>query len=290
MVLESLINSIKAEEHPGKMFFYGFVYFSIAVVLSMWIFPDQSSLLAVFFTTIAAVPLMYNTIRFEEKKDLSDMGEGQLLKEHKKAISLYLFMFLGIVIATAIWFIFLPENIIYSLFKVQSQTITEINSNVVGNVFKSFSTMFPVFTKILSNNLKVLIFCILFSFLYGVGALFILTWNASVIGVAIGSSIKTAISKLVSSTGTVTAIKYFEVYSIGFLKYSIHGIPEILSYLVAALAGGIISVAVIKHDLGSDKFEKIILDSSTLILISLIFVLVAAFLEVYVTPYVFYGA
>ena len=284
MVLESLINSIKAEEHPGKMFFYGFVYFSIAVVLSMWIFPDQSSLLAVFFTTIAAVPLMYNTIRFEEKKDLSDMGEGQLLKEHKKAISLYLFMFLGIVIATAIWFIFLPENIIYSLFKVQSQTITEINSNVEGNVFKSFSTMFPVFTKILSNNLKVLIFCILFSFLYGVGALFILTWNASVIGVAIGSSIKTAISKLVSSTGTVTAIKYFEVYSIGFLKYSIHGIPEIGAYFVAGLAGGLISVGVLRYQLFNDKFKVVLKDALFLFLIAIILVLMSGAIEVLISP------
>jgi uncharacterized membrane protein SpoIIM required for sporulation len=145
----------------------------------------------------------------------------------------------------------------------------------------------PIFFKILSNNIKVLIFCILFSFLYGVGAVFILTWNASVIGVAIGMFIRTEITKLATSFNFSVAAQYFGILSVGLFKYAIHGIPEILSYLVAALAGGIISVAVIRHDFGSEKYEKIVLDTSILLLISLFLVVFAAFLEVYVTPVFF---
>ncbi len=39
-----------------------------------------------------------------------------------------------------------------------------------------------------------MIFCLLFAFLYGVGAIFILVWNASVLGAAIGVFAKTQLS------------------------------------------------------------------------------------------------
>ena len=93
-----------------------------------------------------------------------------------------------------------------------------------------------LFTLIFFSNLKVLVFCILFAVLYGVGAIFILTWNASVIGTAIGNFIRLRLAE---------SSNYFYVASLGLLRYMIHGIPEILAYFIAGLAGGIISMA--KH-------------------------------------------
>ena len=55
----------------------------------------------------------------------------------------------------------------------------------------------------------------------------------------------------------------------------------------AGLAGGIISIAVIRHDYGTKEFERIVLDASDLILISLAVLAVAAVVEVYVTPLFF---
>ena len=81
--------------------------------------------------------------------------------------------------------------------------------------------------------------------------------------------------------------KYFHVISIGLFKYVIHGVPEILAYFVGALAGGIISVAIIKHDFGTTKFEHIVLDSADLLFISIGLLFFAAILEVWVTPLVF---
>ena len=166
---------------------------------------------------------------------------------------------------------------------MQTQTIIQIRSSVTGNAYETFR----VFSDILANNLKVLIFCVLFSFLYGVGALFILTWNASVIGVAIGDTIRSGIYQLGQELNFNAGVQYLSVISYGLLRYSIHGIPEILSYFVAGLAGGIISVAAIRHDFGTKRFEKIVLDSSVLIILSLALVVGAAFLEVYVTPVFF---
>ena len=132
-----------------------------------------------------------------------------------------------------------------------------------------------------------IIFCILFSFLYGLGAIFILTWNASVIGTAIGNFVRTELYQLGSQFHLGLGFNYFQIISIGLFKYIIHGMPEIMAYFVAGLAGGIISVAAIKHDFGTRKFEHILLDSADLILLALFLLFIAALLEVYITPTIF---
>jgi len=60
-----------------------------------------------------------------------------------------------------------------------------------------------------------------------------------------------------------------------------------LAYFTAGLAGGIISIAVIKHDFGSKKFTHVLIDSLDLIVISLVILLIAAFIEVHITPSLF---
>ena len=283
MVLESLINPLKAEKKPLNMVFFGFLYSSVALFVSLWIFRDQASLVMVFLTVMACVPLVYNTIKLEEKKDITIEKESLLLKEHAKALQFLMFLFVGFTLAFALWYIVLPSDIVQNAFSTQTQTILQINSDVTGDA----SMRFGVFSKILLNNIKVLIFCILFAFIYGVGAIFILTWNASVIGVAIGNFIRTNISTIAETHQMAVVGNYLQIFSIGLLRYAIHGVPEILSYFVGGLAGGIISIAVIRHDLGTKKFERITLDSSELILLSLVLLFIAALLEVYITPLLF---
>ena len=60
-----------------------------------------------------------------------------------------------------------------------------------------------------------------------------------------------------------------------------HGILEMVSYFVAGLAGGIISIALIKHNL---KEDKVLVDALDLILLSLGILVVAGLVEVYITP------
>ncbi|MBU0666769.1 MAG: stage II sporulation protein M [Nanoarchaeota archaeon] len=283
MVLESIITPFKAELHPRKLFLIGFVYCSVAIFLSLWIFRSYSSLIMVFLTTIACVPLMYNTIKMEEEKDLQDMGERWLLKEHKKALFAFIFLFLGITIAATLWYVVLPADTSAILFESQIETITTINGGVTGFATREMS----IFISIFLNNIKVFIFCVLFSFLYGSGAIFILTWNASVIGAAIGNFIRSNLSFYADTVGFEKTAQYFQIISVGLLKYVIHGVPEIFAYFVAGLAGGIISVAVIRHDFGSRKFEHILLDSADLLLLSILLLFIAGLLEVYVTPVIF---
>ena len=70
-------------------------------------------------------------------------------------------------------------------------------------------------------------------------------------------------------------------------RYLIHGIPEIASYFIVALAGGLISAAVIKHELGTERFWEVLQDSLNLIIIAVVVLIVAALMEVYITPVLF---
>jgi uncharacterized membrane protein SpoIIM required for sporulation len=283
MVLESLINPLVAEKKPFDMFFIGLLYTSIALFLSLWIFKEYASLVMVFLVTLACVPLIYSTIKIEEKKDLVIDDEKKLLKEHGKALSFFMFLFLGITLAIALWYVFLPTALVNDLFSIQQQTIVDINSDITGNAIAEFNML----SKIFFNNIKVLVFCLLFSFVYGTGSIFILSWNATVIGVAIGNLIRSQISLYSANVGLVKVGNYFQVFSLGLLRYMTHGVPEILAYFVGGLAGGIISVAVIRHDFGTKKFEHILLDSTDLIILSVVLLVVAALIEVFITPILF---
>ena len=283
MVIESLLSPFKAEKKPWEMFFVGFLYTSIGIFLSLWIFRNEASLIMVFMITMAALPIFYNTIKFEESKDLLMDKETAILREHNKAITFFLYMFVGITVACAVWYVVLPNSTINNLFDKQVSTIQSINNQVSGNVIHNL----VVFWKILFNNIKVLTFSILFAFIYGAGAIFILCWNATVIGAAIGNFIRANISNYTSSLGLLEIGNYFHVVSLGLLKYAVHGIPEIAAYFYGGLAGGILSVALMRKHYRSKKFSTIIMDFSELVLISIGFLVAAAFLEVYVTPALF---
>jgi len=282
MVIESLINPKKAEGRPWETFFLGFLYASIAVFLSLWIFQDYSSLVMVFLTVFASIPLVYVLIAIEEKKDTTDVSEKFLLKEHSKALAVLMFLFLGYTVAFSLWFVVLPESTVSTMFNVQLETIKSINAGVT-----SFSAGSGFVMQIFSNNIKVMIFCIMFAFLFGAGAIFILTWNASVISAAIGTFVRNNVANYAETAGLGKLTGYFHIGSLGLMRYMIHGIPEILAYFAAGLAGGIISIAVIRHDFGTKKFNKILYDSIDLIVISILILFIAAMIEVFITPILF---
>lgn len=290
MVLESLIQPLSAEQRPWKMFFVGLLFASVAIFLSLWIFKDQASLIMVFLTVIACIPLIHTTLKFEESKDeRKNVKEIFLLKEHSKALSFFMFLFLGITIAFSLWYILLPENLVQSTFNTQIATINAINSRVFlgGTINTAALSKGQIFNQILLNNFKVLFFCIFFSFFYGAGAIFILTWNASVISAAIGIFFRRNISEYLGLMGLAKIAAHFHIFSAGLLRYFIHGIPEILAYFIGALAGGIISIAVIRHDFGTERFKHVLYDSLDLLILAILTVIFAAFIEVYITPIFF---
>lgn len=279
MVLESLFNPFQVKKNPWEMFLAGFIYSLIGLILSYFVFKEAAGLLTVFLIVMATLPLFYKTITNEEELDLNSDKEWFLLKEHTKVMIYLIFLFLGITLALTLSYLFLPSEMISVVFGTQQEAIVNVNNNIQGQV-----TQFDLFGRVLMNNFKVLFFCIIFSFLYGTGAIFILTWNASVVATAMGNLFKTELAKGASLVGFPAISNYFSAASFSFFRYMTHGIFEMTAYFVAGLAGGIISIALIKHDL---KNDKVLLDSLDLILLSFGILIIAAIMEVYLTPMIF---
>jgi len=292
MVLEGFIDTIKPENKAWKLILYGVILASVGSFLGLWIFRAYASLIMVFLVTMGCIPLVYAIIKREEEKDLTDLEEKVLLKEHAKALKTFMYLFIGVTFGLAFWYMVLPAGTVNALFESQISTLNTINpasiqTKVTGMVSGHAIGSFGALTDIFLNNLKVLVFCILFSFVYGSGAIFILIWNASIIGTAIGNILRSGLAEAATMFGASAAAHYFQTFLTGLFRYAIHGIPEILAYFTAGLAGGIISIAVIRHDFGSRKFEHIVLDSADLLIASLVLLLVAALLEVFITPIIF---
>lgn len=273
MVFESLITPWKAEKKPWEMLFFGFLYASFSVALGLWIFRDHAGLISVFFTVMFCIPLIYNTLKVEEEKTNYISEERSLLREHSRALMFFIFLFIGMTLAFATWFVVLPIEVSQSIFSVQLHTITDINTKAAGDA--------GILSTIIFNNVRVLTFCLLFSLFFGAGAIFILTWNASIIAVAMGTLIKS----YVLATNTGFLIAHVGAYSSAVLRYFIHGVPEMAAYFVGALAGGIISVAIVRKDVMTKNFQKIAFDTSNLIIISILLLMLAGIIETFVTPF-----
>jgi uncharacterized membrane protein SpoIIM required for sporulation len=226
-------------------------------------------------TIVAAVTFMRNIIDNEEQKDRSIKREGSLLKEHSKAITAFVWLFLGFTFSFTLLYIFLPSTIVEKMFSAQLDTIITVQA---GAPTGEFLGNMGIFSKIFMNNIKILLFCIAFSFFYGAGAIFILTWNASVMATAIGSFIR---NNLFYAKGL---FDYFQVTMFGLLQYLLHGIPEIIAYFIGALASGMVSFALMKHEYMDDKFKNIVKDVGILLTIAVGILFVAALIEVYITP------
>jgi uncharacterized membrane protein SpoIIM required for sporulation len=231
---------------------------------------------------------MYFLVKLEEEKDIKIKEERILIKEHGRAVSALVYLFLGFIVGFSVLYMIMPQSITVQNFKAQVEQYCAINMPqsfdkclkqygitntivITARVTSQASGNLGHFLNILTNNIYVLIFILVFSLAFGAGAIFILAWNASVIAAAIGLFTKASLASL----------------HIGLMRYLIHGLPELIAYFIAALAGGILSVAVIKHDFGHEKFWRVLRDSVDLIILAIITLIIAALIEVFVTPALF---
>ncbi|MAF35266.1 hypothetical protein CMO91_05465 [Candidatus Woesearchaeota archaeon] len=278
MVLEGLVTPMRGERRPLELFALGFLYAIVGLGVSLWVFSEQASMAMVFFTVIAALPLFYHTMRFEEYRE--GFAHGHSLLEHKRVMVFFVFFFMGMLVAFTTAYVLLPSP--HAAFGVQDDTIVAVNQRVTGNAYS-----FNALTKIFINNIKVMVFSLLFSFVYGTGALFILTWNASVLGAAAGNFFRQNLAEFAASTGFAKVGAYLSVLSFTVLHYAIHGLPEMLGYFIAGLAGGLLSVSVMRGHHKTAAFDQILRGVLDLVVLSSLVLLGSALIEVYVTPLFF---
>ncbi len=273
MVLEELISSRKASEKPILIFFIAFIIATISIWLSYHVFPSNSSVLPLAFLTTAFAPLLHKLYIKEAIHEVEAPGFApSFITRHFPLVWFYLFMFLGVMTCYAFWFAVLPADPIAcgpncflptkdKVFAEQQNVFTAITGqSITGKAIGEIECKNPdtrsieaCFGLIFFNNFWVLNLAIIISFLYGTGAIFLIGWNASVIGTFIGLEIleKNVFAGLDR-----------------FLGYFPHGSLEVMAYFFGAVAGGVVSVAMIADKHKKHALEIIAKDALILVLIA----------------------
>jgi uncharacterized membrane protein SpoIIM required for sporulation len=227
------------------------------LVISFLVFKESIGMFTTFLITMAMTPFMVNLLRYEEATTEDEFAHREklnILQRHADMLQVYTAFFVGMIITMSLVYMTLPGDVVETVFEDQIREIKLIRGGFLD---------MSIFERIIVNNISVLLISFLFSFLFGAGAVFILSWNASVLATAIGLAAKT----LGGVRGLPMAV----------LIFFPHGSLEILAYFIGAIAGGVVSAAVTRDR--SKYFWPVIGDSMKFLLVAVVFLVIAGFIE-----------
>ena len=288
MVLENISVS-KARKNPLYLILFTVLITTAGMWLSYYVFPESASILSIAFVTLAFAPFIHRLFIVETAQEEEKPGwSASFLVRHFDLIQIYGVIFIGIILAYVFWFAMLPSadcsgewncwfperEAIFSEQEKVYKAITGISATAkiagTGSAIGALecksqgSTIERCTIFIFTNNSVVLGLAILFSFIYGAGAVFLVGWNASVIGTFIG--VETVGSHIIAGIGRAAG-------------YIPHGIWEIGGYFVGATAGGIITAALARKHYSERQFEIIAKDALLLIFIAYAALFIGAVIE-----------
>ena len=269
MVLEQIYSSRWIERKSRYAFLMGLSYSIIGIASAMVLFPGDPGLAAIAFTSLLILPSLNILLSVEEneaarKEKFNLIG---LFKDHNDIFKVYLFLFLGIMLSFSFFSIAWPSIATSRIFTQQ----VNVFGWAAGNAAYIKTGMF---SSLLSNNLKVLVFCLLASLIYGSGSIFIITWNASVWGTIFGM--------VARESALASGHNPFVYFALTIVAVFPHMILEASSYFIAAISGGIVSKAVIREKPFSRRFTQIIEDGLIMFAIALVVLVIAVYIEAYV--------
>lgn len=216
-MLEQLFPASWIERKAWFAFVLGVSYTVMGIGSALLLFPKEPGLAAVAFTSLLALPSLNKLLTLEteqaareRKFDLTDP-----FRNHKDIFSVYIFLFVGVLLVFSIFSIILPNIATNEIFAEQINAIGISGSAIGGGGFKS----------IFSNNLVVFLFALIASFIYGSGAIFIIIWNASVWGVVFGVIARDA--------ATITNYNPFTYFILAMIVIAPHMITEASGFFLS---------------------------------------------------------
>ena len=269
-MLEQLYKASWVESKARFAFLLGFSYSVIGITSALMLFPQDPGLASVAFTALLLLPSLNKMLSIEEEQ-VAEEYEFSLLtpfRDHADIFRVYFFLFLGIMLSYALFALLMPSLAASRIFEQQIKAV-----GLVGQAVAIQSGI--ALTSILLNNLTVLAFSILASLVYGSGAIFILTWMASVWGTIIA-----LVAKNSAAVAHQNPIVYFIVTVVLMLP---HTILEAATYFTAVIAGGVLSKAAVREKAFSERFNKIALDAAIIFAFAFVLLVISALVEVYVT-------
>jgi hypothetical protein len=272
MVVEELFKEKWAEKRPFYSILLGIFFTLISFFTSFFLFratPNFIGISTILFTVILVIPTVNKLFDREEKLEVKE--KLSFFIKHEHIIDFFIYFFMGVFIV--LFFIALiNSNLVFSeaqLYNIQSEIVVENRNlppppplgNGDGEIFRIFK-----------NNFYVMAISFVLSLFYGAGALFLITLNASIFASALAGVIRTTLP----SIGLLS--KYtFTLCNLGIMFF--HMIPEVSGYLLAAIAGGVLSHAFVREKIGGKNFKNVLIDSIILLIAAILFLIIAAFVE-----------
>ena len=276
MVLEE-IKTNWIIRHPSLALALGFIYSLLGYILANMFFIDkQVSIAMLFITTLLVVPTMIIALSDQMKHEATQ--HENFFQSHRSIFLGYIYMFVGAFMGYMVLGIFADQYIL-KIFEYQLDFLKKqegLSLQVLNQFFENRpAPQLESVLSILQHNLSVVLVCFIISLFVGAGGVFLVLLNASVF-----------------SSFAIVMIKYLTetlrqaVLVIGI--FSLHVIPEAGAFMVAAIAGGILSKAVIAEKWGTANFKKVVKDAGKLLAFACILIILAGFIEVYITTNLFY--
>jgi len=274
MVLEQIYPLKLIEKNVLFALILGIAYTIIGIGTAVVLFPEDPAIVAVAFTAILIIPTVNKLFKQAEYIEGKRKKSNLLLffRDHYQIFIIYALLFLGIFIVFSFFSIMLPNLAVNHIFENQ----LEVKYGKTGSAVITGDAVVgtSIFKKIFFNNLSVLILCLITAFLFGDGAFFLITWNASVWGIIFGHLAKTAAFAM----GKDPFIYFLLIFASVFP----HMMLEALSYFSSAAAGGILSGGFTREKFMSEKFVHVLRDFILLMVLSIFIVFIAAYVETYV--------
>ncbi len=257
------------------MFFWTIIISSVAVLLTLRLPYDQfgvgntvfdlRGLFVIIFTIMPPVYFATKYIKKEEQleeKEIEKKYQKHIFSRiHSKDILVFLFYFFGVVLSFSIWSFVLPDT----FFQVQEIELARVGAHPTTVSGFLTQTQIDKFNVFLSNNMQIVFYSFLIGLLFGAGSIFILTWNASVLS-----------TKIALLAGAIQGIPGATT------PFLLHGTIEIAGYILAGLAGSIISAAVIRGHHRKGVFLRVILDTALVFALAAGLIVLGAAVEAFI--------
>jgi len=256
-MIDILLKAYWTQKKASYGLVLGFFFAIIGMAFAKIIFSSEPSFPAIFLTTLAAAPVVIRLIKSEEWEPKFE----KIFSRHGRVIETYTFLFFGMAIAFALVYGLAPQSFTETLFSEQSKKF----------VFGYFVEPSSTFYAIIINNLGLVFFFFLLSLFYGSGSIFLLSWNASILGVLWGNILRVTLA-----LSDIKALLAGTLFPLPYL------IPEVLAYFLAAVAGGIVSVNLTKKE----KIPIAMIDSLIFLGIAIFIIVLAGFVESLMLNYV----
>lgn len=262
-MLENILRPDWLERTPKYAFIIGFIYSIIGILAAYLVFPRSQGIASIAFLSMLLIPSLSKIFAIEEKQDAASrkFSIKRIFNDHADVLQVYLMLFLGIFLAYSLFSLKLSDKLlVQGIFDSQMRIIGVNLGQAVGGL-----DFFSIFT----NNIKVMTIFLLLSLIFGAGSILFLAWNASVWGVVFGYM----------ATHYTNA---FDTFFGTFLKVAPHMFLEAGAYFFAIIAGGIMSQAVLREKVGSNKFNYVLKDGMVFTLVGFILLVLGALVETYV--------